>query len=90
MNQILAQVENYMREALKNTLPEINKEDLEDGGAVFYMNGKNGTAFDWYVNDHLPSFFIFYNDKENLFTVIKVMQIRKRIIITLKQMKISS
>ena len=66
MNQILAQVEKYMREALNNTLPEINNEDLEDGGAVFYMNGKNGTAFDWYFNDHLPSFFIFYKDKENL------------------------
>lgn len=55
-----------MLEALKNTLPEVDFSDLEDGGAVFYMNGKNGTAFDWYVNEHLPFFFMFYGDKENL------------------------
>lgn len=30
------------------------------------MNGKNGTAFDWYVNDHLPCFFIFYKDDDHL------------------------
>ena len=25
--------------------------DLEDDGAISYMNGKNGTEFDWYVTD---------------------------------------
>ncbi len=66
MNKILVQVDEYMHAALKSKLPQINITDLEDNGAVFYMNGKNGTAFDWYVNDHFPYFFIFYNDKENL------------------------
>ncbi len=66
MNNIFTQVEHYMREALQQELPEVTTTDLEKDGAVFYMNGKNGTAFDWYVNDHLPCFFIFYNDKENL------------------------
>lgn len=66
MNKILVQVDKYMHEALKSRLPEIRSADLEDNGAVFYMNGKNGTAFDWYVNEHFPSFFIFYSDRENL------------------------
>lgn len=66
MNKILEQVNKYMHEALKSRLPEISTADLEDNGAVFYMNGKNGTAFDWYVNEHFPNFFIFYSDRENL------------------------
>ena len=66
MNDILIQVEKYMLEALNTHLPEVNKSDLEKDGAVFYMNGKNGTQYDWYVNEHFPSFFIFYGDEENL------------------------
>lgn len=66
MNKIFEQVRCYMHEALKDALPDIKMSDLEKDGAVFYMNGKNGTAFDWYVNEHLPCFFIFYGDKENL------------------------
>ena len=66
MNKIFAQVQEYMHKALDEKHPSLKKSDLEKDGAVFYMNGKNGTEFDWYVNDHLPCFFIFYNDKENL------------------------
>ena len=55
-----------MHEALKKGLPDVALSELEKDGAVFYMNGKNGTAFDWYVNEHFPNFFIFYNDTENL------------------------
>ena len=66
MNNILAQVDKFMHKALAEKLPEITSNDLEDDGAVFYMNGKNGTAFDWFVNEHFPCFYIFYNDKENL------------------------
>jgi len=47
-------------------LPDVKPEELEGNGAVFYMNGKNGTAFDWYVNEHLPYFYVFYNDQKNL------------------------
>ena len=66
MNKILVQVDKYMHEALENKLPEVGVSELEDDGAVFYMNGKNGTVFDWYVNEHFPCFFIFYGDRENL------------------------
>ena len=66
MNKIFEQVDRYMHEALKKGLPDIKPCELEKDEAVFYMNGKNGTAFDWYVNEHFPNFFIFYNDTENL------------------------
>lgn len=66
MNKIFEQVESIMLGKLKEALPDVKPADLEKNGAVFYMNGKNGTAFDWYVNEHFPHFFIFYNDKENL------------------------
>lgn len=66
MNKIFTQVEKYMLETLKANLPDVSTRDLEKDGAIFYMNGQNGTAFDWYVNDRLSNFFIFYNDKENL------------------------
>ncbi len=66
MNRIIEQVERCMRESLKKALPDVKESNLEKDGAVFYMNGKNGTAFDWFVNEHFPDFFIFYGDKENL------------------------
>jgi len=66
MNKIISQIEKIMLECMNTQMPDISKKDLEKDGAIFYMNGKNGTAFDWYVNDHFPAFFIFYGDKENL------------------------
>ena len=66
MNKIFEQIDHYMHESLQKALPDVRPCNLEKDGAVFFMNGKNGTAFDWYVNEHFPNFFIFYNDKENL------------------------
>ena len=43
--------------------------ELEEDGKVYYMNGKNGTEYDWFVNEHLPSFMVFYNDRQNLCAV---------------------
>lgn len=36
------------------------------------MNGKNGTEFDWFVNEHLPSFMVFYDNEEKLGAVTEV------------------
>ena len=47
-------------------MPDIRPSDLEGDGTVFYMNDRNGTWFDYHMNKHLPSFMVFYNDKENL------------------------
>jgi hypothetical protein len=66
MNKILYETQTIMLECMHAALPDIRPDNLENDGAVYYMNGKNGTAFDWYVNEHLPCFFIFYNDADNL------------------------
>lgn len=34
------------------------------------MNARNGTEFDWYVNDRLSDFMVFYNDAD-LFGAVK-------------------
>ena len=66
MNRILDDIQAKIRDAIKENMPEVSPDELEEGGKIYYMNGKNGTEFDWFVNEHLPSFMAFYNDEENL------------------------
>lgn len=66
MHRILTQIRELMGEAAAEYLGQDYPGSLEDQGGVFYMNGKNGTEFDWFVNDRLPSFMMFYDDEENL------------------------
>ena len=66
MNKILKEIKDLIKENLKKYLPEVKESDLEENGDIFYMNGKNGTEFDWHVNDCLSSFMVFYNDKNNM------------------------
>ena len=66
MDLILEMVDKYMHKAFSSLHPDIEWTELEDNGAVYYMNGKNGTAFDWFVNAHFPFFYMFYNDQEQL------------------------
>ena len=66
LNRILTELKQIMDNCLETDLPGVSRSNLEDNGAVFYMNGNNGTEFDWYVNEKLSSFMIFYNDKKNL------------------------
>ncbi len=65
MNRILNDIQTKISDAIKENLPEVTPEALEDNGKVYYMNGKNGTEYDWFVNEHLPSFMVFYNDEKN-------------------------
>ncbi len=66
MNRILGELCAIANRERARWLPKVTDRDLEKGGALFYMNGQNGTEFDWYVNDRLPAFMVFYNDKANL------------------------
>ena len=66
MNRILNEIKEIIKQNINEYLPEVKSSDLEENGTVYYMNGKNGTEFDWYVNEHLHSFMVFYNDKQNL------------------------
>ena len=65
----LAQIIGYhdYQISLKDNYREANSEDsLYQNGTVYYMNGKNGTEFDWHVNDRLSDFMVFYNDEDKL------------------------
>lgn len=66
MHKISTEICKIIEENIARYLPHVTSGDLEKDGAIFYMNGNNGTEFDWYVNDRLPSFMVFYDDKENM------------------------
>lgn len=60
MIQITKEVEkviNFINECRKE-FPDVKDSDLEKGGAIFYMNGNDGTDFDWEVNNRLCEFGI--------------------------------
>lgn len=42
----------------------LKNEELVADGAVHYMNGNDGTDFDWQVNNHTCEFMTFYKDCE--------------------------
>ncbi len=66
MNRILNEIKKIIESNTKLYLPHVKSSDLENNGEIYYMNGKDGTEFDWYVNDKLPPFMVFYNDEANL------------------------
>ena len=66
MNRILNLIKETIHKNIELYLPHVKMSDLENDGEIYYMNGKDGTEFDWYVNDKLPPFMVFYNDEANL------------------------
>ena len=66
MNKILKEIKEIINENIKKYLPDVKPSELEENGMVYYMNGNNGTEFDWYVNDKISDFMVFYNDEKNL------------------------
>ena len=66
MHRVLTDIQIKILNAMKENMREVSSDTLEEGGKVYYMNGKNGTEYDWFVNDHLPTFMVFYNDEKNL------------------------
>lgn len=63
---IIQKIESLINENITVYLPDIKRENLEGNGSIYYMNGKNGTEFDWFVNNKVSDFFVFYNDAENM------------------------
>lgn len=66
MNALLERIETLVKENMPMALPDVRPEQLEGNGELFYMNGNNGTAFDWFVNGRLSYFMSFYDDAANL------------------------
>ena len=66
MNRIISEIKEIISKSLNKYLPDVQRGDSEENGSVYYMNGKNGTEFDWYVNEHISDFMVFYDDEANL------------------------
>ncbi len=66
MNHILIKISKHIKSNLEKFLPEVKLSDLEENGKIYYMNGDDGTIFDWGLNERLCEFMMFYNDETNL------------------------
>lgn len=55
---------------IRKDYPQITNDLLLEDGAIYYMNANDGTKFDWYCNDRLCEFYLFY--KENEYGFLKV------------------
>ena len=66
MNKVILMIKEMINNSITKYLPDVKSNDLEDNGTIYYMNGNNGTEFDWYANEKLSNFMVFYNDKDNL------------------------
>ena len=50
-------------EMARKVCPDVTDEMLDDNGAIYYMNGNEGTPFDWKVNGRLCEFFIYHKNE---------------------------
>lgn len=48
---------------IRKRYPHITDEDLHSKGAIFYMNGNDGTDFDWSVNERCCEFYIYHSNE---------------------------
>ena len=48
---------------IREKYPLITDENLHSNGAIFYMNGNDGTDFDWNANEHTSEFYIYHENE---------------------------
>ena len=60
--QIIEKVKSVFVD-IRNKYPLITDEDLHSNGAIFYMNGNDGTDFDWNANDRCCEFYMFHSNE---------------------------
>ena len=46
---------------------KVDRKSLVDSGGIFYMNGNDGTMFDYEENDRLCEFEVFYSSTNYCF-----------------------
>ena len=54
----IERVKEYIERA-RELVPSVTDEQLDSNGAIYYMNGNDGTDFDWEVNCRLCEFMVF-------------------------------
>ncbi len=60
--QIIEKIKSVFAE-IREKYPFITDEDLHSNGAIFYMNGNDGTDFDWNANEHTSEFYMFHENE---------------------------
>lgn len=60
--QIIEKIKTVFVDARKK-YPLITDEDLLDSGAIYYMNGNDGTDFDWNANDNTSEFYMYHKNE---------------------------
>ena len=60
--RIIEKIKDVFAE-IRKRYPLITDEDLHNNGAIFYMNGNDGTDFDWNANDHTSEFYIYHENE---------------------------
>ena len=71
--QIEEKIRQYFKTA-REKMPEITDEMLcnENGEYIYYMNGNDGTDFDWIANGNCCEFFMFFKSTEMGFIKVYV------------------
>lgn len=69
MNRILNEIRKIIDKNMALYLPHVKSSDLENDGAIFYMNAQNGTEFDWFISDRFPFFMVFYQELSQLIKI---------------------
>ena len=63
-NDIIQAIMDFIVDERKRLAPEVQTEDLTDNGSIYYMNGNDGTDFDFRVNGRTCEFMQFYKSTE--------------------------
>ena len=58
---VIEKVREYIEKA-RELVPNVTNDMLDSDGAIYYMNGNDGTDFDWNANDRLCEFMVFGKD----------------------------
>lgn len=56
------EIERIFKVARKRC-PNITNDMLDNNGAIYYMNGNDGTPFDWNCNNRLCEFYVFHKNE---------------------------
>ena len=50
-------------EEIRSKYPQITDEDLYGNGAIYYMNGNDGTDFDWNANGNCSELYMYHSNE---------------------------
>lgn len=59
--EIISEIENYFEE-VREKYSYITDEMLDSKGAIYCMNGNDGTDFDWNANERCCEFYIYHSN----------------------------